>query len=47
MSRSPSLVLVDPAATERASHRQRVLSITVGIAVAAASAIPFVLTLPG
>ena len=47
MHRSPSLVLVDPRAADRAHRRQRLLSIAVGVLVAAASAIPFVFTLGG
>jgi hypothetical protein len=45
MPASPSLVLVDPRARHRAHLRQRLLSIALGVLVAGASAIPFVLSL--
>ncbi|MBW4043180.1 MAG: hypothetical protein HIU86_13850 [Acidobacteria bacterium] len=39
------LVLVDPRAQQRAHVRQRVLSIAVGMLIAGAGAVPFVLSL--
>jgi hypothetical protein len=45
MPASPFLVLVDPRAQQRAYVRQRVLSIAVGMVIAGASAIPFLLSL--
>jgi hypothetical protein len=41
MHRSPTLVLVDPRAAERAQRRQRLLSLAVGTAIALAAATPF------
>ena len=45
MRRSPSLFLVDPRSRHRAAVRRRLLSCALGIAVATASAVPFLLTL--
>jgi hypothetical protein len=45
MPAHPFLVLVDPRAQHRAAVRQRVLSVSLGMVIAGASAIPFVLTL--
>jgi hypothetical protein len=45
MPELPYLVLVDPRAQQRAHARQRVLSIAVGMLVAGASAVPFLLSL--
>ena len=44
MPASPFLTLVDPRAQQRAHVRQRVLSITVGMVIAGASAVPFLLS---
>ena len=44
MPEVPFLVLVDPRAQQRAAVRQRVLSIAVGMTVAGASAVPFLLS---
>ena len=44
MPASPFLTLVDPRAQHRALVRQRVLSIAVGMIVAGASAVPFVMS---
>lgn len=45
MPASPVLVLVDPRAQHRAAVRQRIVSVSLGMLIAGASAIPFVLTL--
>lgn len=45
MPSSPFLVLVDPRAQRRTVVRQRFLSFAVGLALAGACAIPYVLTL--
>jgi hypothetical protein len=45
MPASPVLVLVDPKAQQRAFVRQRVLSVAVGMVIAGASAVPFLLSL--
>ncbi len=44
MPEVPFLVLVDPRALQRAHVRQRALSIALGMAVAGASAVPYVLS---
>ncbi|WP_375388354.1 hypothetical protein [uncultured Amnibacterium sp.] len=43
---APLLVLVDPRAQRRSAIRQRSASIGVGVVIALACAIPYVLTLP-
>ena len=45
MPTSPALTLVDPRAQQRAHLRARVLSASIGVVVAGASAVPFVLLL--
>lgn len=44
MPAAPLLVLVDPRAQQRAAVRQRILSIALGMLVAGASAVPFLLS---
>ena len=45
MPEVPVLTLVDPRAQQRAQLRQRVLSTAVGMSIAGASAVPFLITL--
>jgi hypothetical protein len=45
MPEIPVLTLVDPRAQQRAQLRQRVLSTAVGMFVAGASAVPFLISL--
>lgn len=45
MTPSPALTLVDPRAQQRAYVRSRVLSASIGVVIAGASAVPFVLML--
>jgi hypothetical protein len=45
MPEVPVLTLVDPRAQQRAQLRQRVLSTGVGMFVAGASAVPFLISL--
>jgi hypothetical protein len=45
MPEVPFLTLVDPRAQQRAALRQRVLSISIGMVIAGASAVPFLISL--
>jgi len=45
MPEVPALTLVDPRAQHRAQLRQRVVSTTVGMLIAGASAVPFLISL--